>query len=654
MRPEFVLLLVTVACAALIPVRVTAAYGGLPAHPLLLHVPVILIPVVLVCTLLRAFAPRRIDRYAVALAALTVFTLASTVLTASTGEALRHALGLDRPGTAAGLAHLIARHAHAAAILRLLMFGLSFSVILDLLAYRVRQGQLLQWPRANRLMRLPATSQTLAVAMVFLTVATGYFVFRTGDLGARAVWAGRLDSGGTVPPNARASVAANPVGARVFASAGCASCHTLAAAGARGNVGANLDSLRPDAFTVTRLVTAGGSGMPSFANTLSAQQIHDVAKYVSTVAGAYGSSVPVFKPDNTALASCGRFQTFGCYEQAFGNLTYREGPKPALALYQKDMSSIHIVDVDCHRIAHAMGAAALLRFKGDVGQAIAAGSALCGSGYYHGIMERALIGTRIQGLASVARRLCSNSSVSSNEFLTYQCIHGLGHGLMIYTGDDLPLSLKTCDQLQTRWDQLSCSGGVFMENFTTFYKVRTHWVSSKDLLYPCDAVTVRYKYYCYDLVTAHILPAVHWNWKRAADVCWHAEKAWIAECFRSYGRDAWSTTGPSASWALRLCRLAGSMQRECDFSVGLQIANDTAKLAPAAAFCNRTVPGVRSYCFKGMGVTASVLAPGAEALNACASVAGRYTLACFKGAEEGAVPAAAEKARATGRIFSRT
>jgi cytochrome c2 len=35
-------------------------------------------------------------------------------------------------------------------------------------------------------------------------------------------------------------------GAKVFASAGCGGCHTLSAAGAKGQIGPNLDELKPD------------------------------------------------------------------------------------------------------------------------------------------------------------------------------------------------------------------------------------------------------------------------------------------------------------------------------------------------------------------------------------------------------------------------
>lgn len=69
-------------------------------------------------------------------------------------------------------------------------------------------------------------------------------------------------------------------GAKIFQSAGCGACHTLAAAHATGTIGPNLDQLKPDYRHVTAQVTLGGAVMPSFKSKLTAQQIADVAAYV--------------------------------------------------------------------------------------------------------------------------------------------------------------------------------------------------------------------------------------------------------------------------------------------------------------------------------------------------------------------------------------
>ncbi len=74
-------------------------------------------------------------------------------------------------------------------------------------------------------------------------------------------------------------------GAGVFKSAGCGSCHTLAAAHSTGTVGPNLDQLKPDAATVQHQVEVGGGAMPAFKGQLTDAEIQAVAAYVSSVAG---------------------------------------------------------------------------------------------------------------------------------------------------------------------------------------------------------------------------------------------------------------------------------------------------------------------------------------------------------------------------------
>jgi mono/diheme cytochrome c family protein len=74
-------------------------------------------------------------------------------------------------------------------------------------------------------------------------------------------------------------------GAAIFKGAGCAGCHTLAAAGATGTTGPNLDQIKPAMTIVVRQVTVGGGVMPSFKGTLTPAQIQAVAKYVSSSAG---------------------------------------------------------------------------------------------------------------------------------------------------------------------------------------------------------------------------------------------------------------------------------------------------------------------------------------------------------------------------------
>ena len=74
-------------------------------------------------------------------------------------------------------------------------------------------------------------------------------------------------------------------GKAIFASAGCSGCHTLAAAGASGTVGPNLDEAKPSRELAIDRVMNGQGGMPSFKGQLSDAQIEAVATFVAENAG---------------------------------------------------------------------------------------------------------------------------------------------------------------------------------------------------------------------------------------------------------------------------------------------------------------------------------------------------------------------------------
>jgi uncharacterized membrane protein len=85
--------------------------------------------------------------------------------------------------------------------------------------------------------------------------------------------------------SAAATEPAVSVGAAVFETAACGSCHTLAAAGSDGKAGPSLDAAKPDqALTIDR-VTNGRGGMPAFKGQLDEDEIAAVAAYVSGAAG---------------------------------------------------------------------------------------------------------------------------------------------------------------------------------------------------------------------------------------------------------------------------------------------------------------------------------------------------------------------------------
>ena len=61
----------------------------------------------------------------------------------------------------------------------------------------------------------------------------------------------------------------------------CSTCHTLADAGSNGQIGPNLNEIRPDKMTVMNAVTNGIGVMPPYEDQLTPKEIEAVAHYVS-------------------------------------------------------------------------------------------------------------------------------------------------------------------------------------------------------------------------------------------------------------------------------------------------------------------------------------------------------------------------------------
>jgi mono/diheme cytochrome c family protein len=129
-----------------------------------------------------------------------------------------------------------------------------------------------------RLHRFPRLVLPVAGGLLFAVLIAVWWTSAVWLYGQSAPAAASTSS--AVPASADAAA-----GAKVFASAGCGSCHTLAAAKSSGQVGPNLDQAQPGYDQVFQKVTSGGGGMPAFGGQLSDQQIRDVSAFVATSAG---------------------------------------------------------------------------------------------------------------------------------------------------------------------------------------------------------------------------------------------------------------------------------------------------------------------------------------------------------------------------------
>jgi len=64
--------------------------------------------------------------------------------------------------------------------------------------------------------------------------------------------------------------------------AACGTCHTLQSAGSSGNIGPNLDILKPQIAQIVNAVTNGVGVMPPWEGILTFEEIEAVAYYIFT------------------------------------------------------------------------------------------------------------------------------------------------------------------------------------------------------------------------------------------------------------------------------------------------------------------------------------------------------------------------------------
>ncbi|HTR75536.1 MAG TPA: DUF2231 domain-containing protein [Solirubrobacterales bacterium] len=188
-RAEFVLVLLGFLGFLALPIRITTVYSGLPAHPLFVHVPVILVPTTIVAAIVLMAKPGWLARYGIALALVSIFAMSSVFLVMQAGGALESVLHLR--GEAA---HLISEHSQAAHILAIVYVAFTALLIVAFAAQRISGGRPTGLAIVDRPLASPSVFNVLRGFVVVLAIVAGFFTFRTGDLGAKAVWAGRLQA----------------------------------------------------------------------------------------------------------------------------------------------------------------------------------------------------------------------------------------------------------------------------------------------------------------------------------------------------------------------------------------------------------------------------------------------------------------------------
>lgn len=232
-------------------------------------------------------------------------------------------------------------------------------------------------------------------------------------------------------------------------------------------------------------------------------------------------------------------EQYACYNKFYVEVVRTDGSEAAMEhMKGKYNGGDSFYRSQCHQLTHMVGRAATDKYA-TVSEAYTHGDSFCWSGYYHGVMEG--IVSKMGG--DVANRLdsiCADlPGKAEYTFDYYNCVHGLGHGVMFILNNEIPESLRLCDNLTGGWEQSSCHGGVFMENIIADEIDHTSkYINGIDPHYPCNVVEEKYKGTCYLMQTSHMLKLAGRDFAKVFLQCEDAPEMHRNACYQSLGRDA--------------------------------------------------------------------------------------------------------------------
>ena len=276
-----------------------------------------------------------------------------------------------------------------------------------------------------------------------------------------------------------------------------------------------------------------------------------------------GSSLAAWKlldqPVKVQAISCSgsKASDFTCWKQHYTNIVQSQSPAAAFSDFKANYSVNPYVKSNCHQIGHVIGRESAKKYS-TLKETYAHGDNFCWSGYYHGAIETIANKLGSKKIIEQINSVCADfKQQKPYGFDHYNCVHGMGHGLMAVQGDDLFKSLKSCDSFDGNWQQESCYSGVFMENVMNEINPGEHskYFKADDPLYPCTGVDVKYKRDCFFMQTSHALITVNNDYSKVFSLCGGLDTPYNTICYQSLGRDVSGQSSSDPGLTIQRCML---------------------------------------------------------------------------------------------------
>jgi len=264
----------------------------------------------------------------------------------------------------------------------------------------------------------------------------------------------------------------------------------------------------------------------------------------------------------------------------------------------------------CHPIAHELGHAAVLRYNQDFQKVISFPHETCAAGYLHGAVEEMLAHSK--NPEEDILKLCAPANKGP-------CIHGIGHGIMFVTKQDIPAARALCNKFPTDSRRVTCSEGVFMQLFAPDEedeKAKANLPADKlaaDPLYPCPEQPALFQSACYFYAPTFYLSSHDYaNHPEAfADAlkwCLQAGGG-TTDCSRGVGSRTMKYNLDREDWAAQQCATGkdASQRKACAQGLVSYYTVNYTESGAAARLCGKiTNKEIQGYCRSAGGLAATL------------------------------------------------
>jgi hypothetical protein len=299
------------------------------------------------------------------------------------------------------------------------------------------------------------------------------------------------------------------------------------------------------------------------------------------------------------VEECGR--DAHCAMEELSDIAETEEEGVVIATFNDVLSNYDDSIRYCHEQAHHL-AMFLYSYTGNLSRAMSFADVQCGGAVYHGLIEshfsRASF-SKTDAESTDVTRICPQDPDNPLSLARYECLHGLGHGLMIYQDYDVFAAANNCEQLEPGLEQRSCFAGVFMENVERSYKLGEGIFDENDIFYPCSAVSSAQAPGCYNYHSSYLLKKNRFSYEQTSKDCDKiTPEEYVKYCYRGLGRQLLTTGMRNPSAGISSCQVGD--------------------------------PDYHIYCFRGIVIGATDHAGTERGFQLCSLLPGEFRTDCYR------------------------